>query len=203
MKAVDLAGAVAALKRGAALIYPTETFYGLGVDITQAPAVQRLFEIKGRDFSKPVSVLVGSNRHIQDLVSELSTGAKKLIDGFLPGPLTLVLPAAARLHPKLHGGTGWIGIRWSSHPLAQALVEALGNPITATSANPSGAPEGGKAEDFEAYFKGEPDLYFLPGGDLPPSRGSTVVKVEGEQLTLIRQGDIAFARIEKIFKDYV
>ena len=201
MREVDFQQALETLKRGQALAYPTETFYGLGVDIGQDAALDRLFELKGRHADKTVSVLVSGLEELKSLVLNLNNKILKIIDNFLPGPLTLVLPARAELPSRLKSEGDFVGIRWSSHPLAQRLVEAFGSPITTTSANLSGSPAALKPGDLEAYFGQQPDLTWLNGGELAASKGSTVVKFENEDLKLIREGEIAFAELKKAFEE--
>lgn len=198
MKLTDLPGAVKVLSEGELVIYPTETLYGLGADIHNPQSVERIFQVKGRNPSKPVSILVASTEQVKSLVQEISPLAQSLMDRFFPGPLTLVLPASESVDPGLHGETGWIGIRQSSHPMAQELVSTFGNPITTTSANPSEAGSGISEKQIIKYFESEQGLSFLPGGDLPPSQGSTVVKVEGDDLKLLRPGEIDFKDLRKL-----
>jgi len=197
MREVDLQGAVTSLELGEILIYPTETFYGLGVDIQNPQSVEMLFQLKGREANRPVSILISSPEQCKDLVLFLEPMAERLIDHFFPGPLTLVLPVSPNLNPALHAGTGWIGVRQSSHPLAQRLIEEFGGPITTTSANPSGETSGSQLTHILDYFSHEQGINFFPGGDLPPSLGSTVVKVENNRLKLLRDGDIPFTEIKK------
>jgi L-threonylcarbamoyladenylate synthase len=197
--AVNLDEAVSALRDGQLVIYPTETVYGIGADVQNAEAVAKLFRLKGRDPAKPVSVLISSLDDLASVVAEVTPRVCRLLDRFFPGPLTVVLPAASQLHAALHAGTGWIGIRQSSHPMAQALVKSFGAPITTTSANPSGEAGGYSVAQIRDYFSDEPDLFFLSGGDLAPSRGSTVVKAQGKELHLLRQGEIAFEKIAEVY----
>jgi L-threonylcarbamoyladenylate synthase len=195
---VNFTEAIEVLRKGEVLIYPTETLYGLGVDIHNPVAVQKIFQLKNRDISKPISLLVPTKKDIQKLVQQLSDKSLKLIDKFFPGPLTLVLPVAPTINPILHANSGWIGIRMSSHPLAQKLVETFGGPITTTSANPSGESSGRTLAQLKEYFHEQKGIAVLSGGDLSLSKGSTVVKVDGEQLKLLREGEIPFREIENV-----
>jgi L-threonylcarbamoyladenylate synthase len=201
LREVTLPEAVSVLKQGRLLIYPTETVYGLGADVFHTEALDRLFQLKGREAEKAVSVLVASREEIFSLAGELEPLAVRLIDRYLPGPLTLVLPAAASIPPRLTGGAPWIGIRMSSHPLAQALAAGFGRAITTTSANPSGSPAAARIAELRDYFAAQPDVSLLSGGDLPPSRGSTVVQVENGRLKLLREGEIPFTEIEKFIQE--
>lgn len=199
MREVELQQALEALGRGEVLAYPTETFYGLGVDIRQEAALEKLFALKGREERKSVSVLVSGVDQMEALVSEIGSKVLRIIDNFLPGPLTLVLPAKDGVAEKLCSEGGFIGIRWSSHPVAQRLVLEFQSPITTTSANLSGSPAALRPAELREYFEDQDGLVWLNGGELPPSQGSTVVKVEAESLKLLREGEIAFVDLQKIF----
>lgn len=200
MHEVDLAGACQCLQDGQVLIYPTETFYGLGVDIRNGTALQNLVQLKGRDPSKPISVLIPDREALTQVAGTVTPAIEKLISRFLPGPLTLVLPAHPGLDPRIHGGTGSVGIRISAHPLTRALMLRYGRPITTTSANPSRENSGRFVDQLRDYF-GKEDVCLLNGGDLSPSRGSTVIKITGENLQLLREGDIPFSALQKEFSE--
>ncbi len=193
MREVFLSEAISLLRRGEILIYPTETVYGLGVDVTNVQAIENLFHLKNRDTSKAISILVSNLAQIRECTRELSPKALQLIQKYFPGPLTLVLPASEKISLLLQGHSGWVGIRQSSHPIAQALVEGLGRPITTTSANPSGRAPASTVEDIVRYFSDDPNIGFISGGDLQASRASTVVKIDRDELILLREGDIPFA----------
>ena len=200
MKEVPLDRAADVLERGEILIYPTDTLYGLGVDITNPVALDRLFSLKNRDRQKPVSVLLGNPGQIETVAMPLSPTAEKLWKKYLPGPLTLVVPAHPSLDPRIHGGSAWVGIRYSSYPWLKILMTQFGRPITTTSANLSGEAGGQTVQQLWRDFKEEEGVYLLNGGDLPPSKGSTVVQVDGENLQLLREGDIPFEKIKTCSK---
>jgi len=199
MLEVSLQEAVEVLRRGQVLAYPTETFYGLGVDIRNPEAVAALFRLKGREAAKAISVLVASRNQFQAMALGITSKILNIINNFLPGPLTLVLPATPDVPTTLQSEGAWVGLRWSSHPVAQALVEAFGSPITTTSANPSGEPSARDPEALRHYFGSRDDVFLLSGGVLPPSLGSTVIKVQQDRLELLRAGDIAFPQILTAF----
>ncbi len=179
------------LATGGLVVYPTETLYGLGADAFNAAALQRLVELKGREPGKPIAVLVADVAALDELVEEVPLAAAALIRRFWPGPLTLVLRARPSVSPLLTGGADGIGVRVSSHPMAAALVRALGRPITAPSANPAGLPAPRRVEEARAYFGARVDAY-VDGGCLPGEPASTVVDARGE-LRVLRQGAIAAA----------
>jgi L-threonylcarbamoyladenylate synthase len=198
-RADDFAGAVAALRRGEVIVYPTETLYGLGADALNADAVEKVFQLKGRDADKPIPVLVADREMLGALVAEVSPLAEKLMARFWPGPLTLVLPARRDLPRPLVNRSGGIGVRISSQPIAARLLEALGRPLTATSANPSGKAPARTLVDAQRYFAEQIEV-FIDGGELTSKTGSTVVEVIGERIKIIRAGDIGESELRRAVK---
>lgn len=196
-KAENFSAAVAALKRGEVIVFPTETLYGLGADALDFLAVEKVFQLKGRDADSPIPVLVSDREMLGRLVAKVPSLAEKLIARFWPGPLTLVLPAREDIPAPLINATGGVGVRISSQTIAAELVKALGSPLTATSANPSGKPPARTAEAAKKYFAGQIDI-FLDGGALTSRTGSTVVEIVGESLRIIRAGDITKTQLEEI-----
>ena len=181
------------LAAGGLIVYPTETLYGLGADIGNAAVLQRLVTTKGRQPGKPIAVLISDRSMLGKIVADVPPAADVLMRRFWPGPLTIVLPACPTLSEVLTGGGGRIGVRLSSHPLATALVRALGRPITAPSANPAGAPPPLSITTARAYFGAQID-YYLDAGPLPGEPASTVVDLS-EEMRIIRHGAIAEAQI--------
>lgn len=194
MSGHQLAEAASLLRTGGIVAYPTETYYGLGVDPFNDQALTRLFQVKNRPAVKPVLVLVADRDQIALLAHEISPTARLLMDRFWPGPLTLVLPARPDLSPLLTGGTGTVGIRLSPDPLATALLRAFGAPLTATSANRSGRDPAVTAGEVQAAFGNEVGL-ILDGGPTPGRTGSTLVGVSGSRVTCIREGRVSFAEV--------
>jgi L-threonylcarbamoyladenylate synthase len=192
----DVLHAVNLLRNGGAVVYPTETLYGLGVDALNESALVRLADLKVRDAHKPISVLVSDDRMLHGLVETIPPKARVLIERFWPGPLTMVFAARPELPAALTAGSGSIGARISSHPTAQALVTALGRPLTSPSANPAGQPPPKRIEDARAYFGGRVECY-LDAGPLPGEPASTVVDVRGD-LRLVRPGAIDFEILQNV-----
>ena len=183
------------LRQGGLIAFPTETYYGLGVDPFNVEALQRLFAVKQRQPDKPVLVLVAEQDQVVSLAAEVPAVLQKLMIRFWPGPLTLVFPGRSTLPPLLTGGTGNIGIRQSPHPLAASLLRAFGGPITATSANRSGASPATTAAEIQESLGSEIDL-ILDGGITPGGAGSTLVGCDQEQrLYCLRAGQVHFADI--------
>src|SRR5262249_55596652 len=134
-----LRDAAAVLRGGGLVAFPTETFYGLGAAALDPAAVQRVFEVKGRPDGKPVLVLVDSVAMLDVVALEIPPRGRTLMAAHWPGALTLVFRARPGVPEEVTAGTGTVGARLSAHPIARALVAALGQPITAPSANPSGS----------------------------------------------------------------
>jgi L-threonylcarbamoyladenylate synthase len=181
--------AATALKRGGMVAFPTETFYGLGVDALNSDAVVRLFAVKGRPESKPVLVLVASVAMAEALAPEISAGARELMARHWPGPLTLVLRAAPHVPFQLTAGTGTIGMRIPGHAVALGLVNAAGLAVTAPSANPSDQPPPLTAETVREYFGEGLDL-ILDGGPTAGGPASTVADCTVWPPRILRQGPV-------------
>jgi L-threonylcarbamoyladenylate synthase len=180
--------AAAVLRDGGIVAFPTETFYALGAAATDPAAVARIFALKTRTPSKPLLVLADSIVMVQTLARDVTPRARDLMARHWPGALTLVLRARADLPATLTAGTGTIGVRWSSHPVAQGLVRAVGRPVTAPSANLEGAPPPTTAADVLRAFDGLVELV-LDGGPTAGGLASTLVDVTGEP-RILRQGAV-------------
>jgi L-threonylcarbamoyladenylate synthase len=185
---VDVAAAAAAILRGEVVAYPTETFYGLAVDALNESALSKLRALKGREAENAFSLLVSGREMLASLCSGISPLAERLMAQHWPGPLTLGLPARPGL-PASIVADGCVAVRVSPHPLAQALVAAVGGPITATSANPAGAAPPRTASDVAAYFDPE-NCLILDGGTTLGGPPSTLARVRGERVEILRQGAV-------------
>jgi L-threonylcarbamoyladenylate synthase len=179
-----------ALRRGEVVAYPTETFYGLAVNALDELALARLRQLKGRG-EKAISVLVLGDAMIEKLCRSVPAVARKLMARYWPGPLTIALPARAGLPAPLLA-EGFVAIRESPHPTARALLEAFGGPITATSANPAGVDPPSTPEGVEELFEGR--CRVLHAGATPGGAPSTLVRVSGGRVEVLRQGALVIAR---------
>lgn len=188
-----------AFKSGGVVAFPTETFYGLCVDPFDPKTIERLFSLKGRAETNPVSVIIANKEMLSRVVVDIPATALKLIDRFWPGPLTIVLKAHPDVPPPLIANTGKIGVRVPGSAVARRLSEYLASPITATSANPSGKRPPIESNEVIAYFNGEIDV-LIDGGRLPGRLGSTVVDLTGVGFTIIREGEIASEAIERAIR---
>jgi L-threonylcarbamoyladenylate synthase len=188
--AEDLARAVVALRRGEIVAYPTETFYGLGVDAFDDLALARLRELKGRNAEKAFSALVIGDEMLARLCEPPGSKARALMARHWPGALTLALPARPGA-PAALVIDGCVAVRESPHPLARALVRAFGGPVTATSANVARAPPATTPAEVEAALGGR--CVLLPGGTTPGGAPSTLARVRGNRIEVLREGAVTIA----------
>lgn len=183
------------VRGGGIIAFPTETFYGLGTHPFDAPAVQRIFDLKGRALRHaPILVLIRSRVDLESLVLEITPTAERLMEACWPGPLTLVFRASERVPAVLTAGTGTIGVRLSASPDVQRLLEVVGGPLTGTSANRAGQPPATTAEEVERVLGDGVDA-ILNGGATPGGLPSTVVDTTVTPLRLIREGRVPKASL--------
>jgi len=180
------------------IVYPTDTFYGLGANCFSQKALHRIFEIKKRPGSKGLPVLVSDLEMAKGMAAELPPVFYTLASRFWPGPLTMVLKAAPHLPAELVGPGRTIGVRLPAVPWLQALTRETGVALVTTSANISGEGEFDLAEDVTGLFKGKVDL-IVDGGRTPGGKPSTVVDLTGEKPILIREGVLGKKELEKFF----
>jgi L-threonylcarbamoyladenylate synthase len=188
--------AAALLRQGGLIIYPTETFYALGAMPVQAGAVERVFDLKGRDFTKPLPLIASTRNAILSVVSEWPDTAEQLARAFWPGPLTLILQANSSLPSILHAGTGKVAIRISSHPVASCLAESAGGLLISTSANKAGEPPRNNPGMISEELIGGVDG-FIDSGNLPGGFPSTIVDVTVQPPKEMRIGRIGYEEIRK------
>jgi len=191
--------ALAALAAGEVIVYPTETFYALGVDALSLNALERLFAIKGREPGKPVALIAADLAMAFAVAREVPAEARVLAETFWPGPLTLVLPAREGIPAALIGADGGVGVRVSSHPIASALAAKLRGPLTATSANLAGEPP---AVELDAARRalGNKVKVFVDGGRLAGGAPSTVVAVGRSGMRVLRPGAVSERQLAAALK---
>jgi L-threonylcarbamoyladenylate synthase len=192
-------GAAGVIRAGGAIVYPTETLYGIGVDAGNADALRRLYGIKGREGGKPVLIIVDNFDRLQPFVEDVSPEARLLMDAFWPGPLTLVFKASSLVSGELTAATGTIGARVPANEFCRALVRACGRPITSTSANRASEPTPGNIAEIRKVFPTGVDL-FVDAGMLPASAPSTVVDVTVSPPRLLREGAVKWDTIERTLR---
>jgi L-threonylcarbamoyladenylate synthase len=180
---------VAALIAGKTVVYPTETFYGLGCAAGKRETIKKIYRIKGRGKNKALPFLLADMRMARKYL-KFNQAARKLAKKYWPGPLSLVLPVTAA-GKKLFAAAD-AGVRISSYQFATRLVKVLGQPLVSTSANPSSQPSASSASAVIKYFnhrRYKPDL-IIDAGRLPKSKGSTFVSLTGREPKILRQGDV-------------
>jgi L-threonylcarbamoyladenylate synthase len=191
-------GAVAAtaevLKRGGIVAFPTETYYGLGAAYDNLTALEKLFALKRRPEGKPVPLITGSVEALELVAEPPDRVTAIIIEKFWPGPLTLLLPAREGLPRLLTAGTAFVAVRIPGPSFALDLARLLPYPITATSANISGRPPAGSAEEVIGYFGEGLDL-LIDGDGTPGGAPSTIVAISAGRITPVRNGQIPFAAV--------
>lgn len=170
MDIVSVPAAALALKAGKVVAYPTETIYGLGVNPLSNEAVERLFEVKGREKGKPILLVVANEDQLDEVVAGVSQAARACMQAFWPGPLSLLFPRSPRLPESLTAGMDKVCIRCTSSSIARDLCLAFGGAITSSSANRSGERPAHSLTDI--CLPGV--SVAVDGGMLPPSVPSTV-----------------------------
>jgi L-threonylcarbamoyladenylate synthase len=182
------------LRDGGVVAFPTETVYGLGADATNPDAVLRIYETKGRPRFNPLIVHCADTGMAHGLV-EFSPLAEKLA-GLWPGPLTLVLPRKpdSGISDLVTAGLGTVGVRVPDHPLARELIRAVGRPLAAPSANPSGRLSPTRADQIVL------DVPILDGGSCRSGVESTILAVSGDTVTQLRAGAIARDELESLLQ---
>jgi len=185
------------LRSGGVIVYPTETLYGLGVIASINDSVERIFDIKGRPHGKPIPVLVRDRAMLSE-IAEVSELASSLVNRFWPGALTLILKQKANLPESITCGTAKIALRISAHPFLQNLFELINAPLTSTSANLSGGENLRDSDRLFEAFNGKVDL-IIDSGNIPESRGSTIVDLTLDPPQILREGDIN----TKMLKEFI
>ena len=197
MGAADaIARAVAALRAGDVVAFPTETVYGLGGDASNPAAIARIYALKGRPSSHPVIVHLAGASQLRDWALDPSPQAQRLVGAFWPGPLTLVLKRAPEVLDAVTGGQDTVALRVPAHPLAQSLLQAFGAGLAAPSANRFGRVSATTAQHVREEF-GPGVKLVLDGGECAVGIESTIVDVSGAQPTLLRPGGIGLGALER------
>jgi len=191
---VRLAEIAEVLGRGGVMAYPTETFYGLGAAAFSARAVSRIFDLKGRDPGKPLSVIAADLDMVAEIAGPLPAAFWTLAEEFWPGPLTLVLRAAPDWPDFLAGPGGTVAVRVPPLAWLRKLAYELSQPLTATSANLSGEKEIAEPGQVRAVFEGKLDL-IVDGGPTPGGAPSTVFDLTGAEPRLLSEGAVPASRI--------
>jgi tRNA threonylcarbamoyl adenosine modification protein (Sua5/YciO/YrdC/YwlC family) len=195
-RAAGLAAAVGAVRTGQLVVLPTDTLYGLGCDAFSSVAVQGLLDAKGRGRDMPVPVLVGSWSTVDGLVLGVSPEARRLIEAFWPGGLSIVLRHAPSLAWDLGDTRGTVMLRMPLHPVALELLREVG-PMAVSSANRSGQPPATTASQARDQL-GERVPVLLDGGTAGAAVPSTVVDLTADDPVVLREGAVSVAQIGEV-----
>ncbi len=195
----DIQAAADILRQGGVVAFPTETVYGLGADAANPEALRRVFGIKGRPADHPLIVHFGDASLLDYWAGGVPEGAWRLALGFWPGPLTLILPRRVHVQRLVTGGQDTVGLRVPDHPVALALLHALGSDkgLAAPSANRFGRISPTTAAHVQNGLGGAVDM-ILDGGPCRVGVESTIIGFDGARPMLLRPGGIAVAHLEDV-----
>jgi L-threonylcarbamoyladenylate synthase len=180
---------------GGVIAFRTDTFYGLGADPLNAAAVRKIRELKGREETKPILIVISDDSELDRFINN-SQFLRMVAVGHWPGPLTLVGGARPELPVELIAGTRTIGVRLPDDEGVRGLVRACGGALTATSANVSGQPPARTAKEVENYFPEGIDL-IIDGGEVTATQPSTILDLSGFKPRLVREGAISREQLEE------
>jgi L-threonylcarbamoyladenylate synthase len=185
------------LQEGQVVAFPTETVYGLGAIVSDEGAIKKIFKAKSRPADNPLIVHISKESQLKEVARKLPKKAKLLIKEFWPGPLSIVLPKHASLPNIVTGGLDTVVVRFPSHPIAQSLIKAVGEPVAAPSANTSGRVSPTKAEHVLEDLDGKIPL-IIDSGEIEYGLESTVVDCTTKDTIILRPGSITIEMIKKI-----
>lgn len=184
------------IQEGGIVIFPTETVYGIGVNGLNETAIKKLYEVKQRPTTKPISLLVNSIEMIEKVAKDITEIEYDLIKRFLPGPLTIVLKKKDIVPDIVTAGFDTVGIRMPENEIALNLIEYAGVPIATPSANISGKPSGTNLKEIMKDFNDKVD-YFIDGGISKIGMASTIVQIIDSNPHILRKGKISEEQIKE------
>ena len=185
------------LKNGGLVAFPTETVYGLGANGLDEKACKRIYEAKGRPSDNPLILTIGDLDGLYKIVGKVTENAKKIIDAFWPGPITLVLPKADCVPETVTGGLDTVAVRYPSNKIARELIKIAGIPVAAPSANSSGKPSPTRASHVEFDLNGKIEM-IIDGGAADWGLESTILDVSEDKPVLFRPGAVTQDMIEDV-----
>ncbi len=186
--------AAAWLAAGEVVAFPTDTLYGLAVDARNAEAVRTLHDVKGRPAQLALPVIAADLDDVVRHVGRLTDLDRRLAEAFWPGPLSLVIEASPELAAGVVAADGTVAVRVPAHAVARGLARAAGRPLTATSANRSGESPAVSPDDVERTL-GDRIGLIVDGGPAPGGPPSTIVRVAGGRVELVRAGAVPWSRV--------
>jgi len=191
---------ISILKQGGIVAFPTDTVYGLGACANLPQAVERVYKVKERARNMPLPLLLAEVSQITEVAEPVPPIAWLLINSFLPGALTIVLPRSNSVPDIITAGSKTIAVRIPAHPVPTALAQGLGTPVVGTSANLSGRPSPLTAEEVHSQLGDKIDLV-IDGGRCPGGKESTIVDVTGQTPVVLREGAISREELKQVCGD--
>lgn len=185
------------IREGGIVIFPTETVYGIGTNGFNEESIRKIYEIKKRDFSKPISLLVSSMEMVKMVAEDISDLEYALMEKFWPGPFTIILKKKKDVPDILTANGDTVGIRMPSGEIAKKIIEYAGVPIATPSANISGKPSGTNIDNIIKDFDGKVDC-IIDSGESKLGIASTIVKVINNVPHILREGSITKKQIEEV-----
>jgi L-threonylcarbamoyladenylate synthase len=192
--------AIEALQRGGVIAFPTDTVYGIGASLKHPDALRRIYDLKGRLPDKPLPILISRPEVIDQLSPDVDERLIELAQHFWPGALTVVMPAADHLPAEVKAPDNTIGVRLPNHSIPLTIADHAGGAIAATSANLSGQEAAHTAVEIQDAFGGSIDV-ILDGGFSPEANASTVIRVMGGEIQVLREGVITAEDLRAVWKD--
>lgn len=186
--------AISAMQHGGIVAFPTDTVYGIGASLTFPEALERIFEIKGRDKDRPLPLLLSSPAQLAKVTDDVDPDLLRLASAFWPGPLTIALPALDSLPPQVVAADGTVGVRVPDHSVALILAQRCGGAIAVTSANLSGQAPALRPDQIDPALADNLDLV-LDGGIARGGVASAVIRLEDATINVIREGAISGTEI--------
>lgn len=188
------------IRRGELVAIPTDTFYGIAADPFNLAAVDQIYRVKGRPETRALPILVNTVAQAITLSRDVPYTFHKLAAKFWPGPLTLLVEASTGVPLKVTANTGNVALRWPKSPIVDSLINLVEGPITGTSGNISGQPACATAVELLEQL-GDRIPLIIDAGETPGNLASTIVKLEGEDWTVMRQGVISEEAIGEAIED--
>ena len=190
----DVAAAASVLRQGGLIGLPTETVYGLAADALNPAAIEKVFQAKGRPADHPVIVHIANIDDLSQWATDISPQALSLAQQFWPGPMTLILKRQPHVPDVITGGQDTIGVRFPAHPMAQAVIQALGHAVVAPSANRFGRISPTRALDVIEELGAQVDLV-LDGGACDVGIESTIIDCQSEAIRILRYGMLSVEQV--------
>ncbi|MBA2775231.1 MAG: threonylcarbamoyl-AMP synthase [Chloroflexia bacterium] len=192
--------AISAMQHGGIVAFPTDTVYGIGASLAFPDALERIFELKGRDRDRPLPLLLASPAELAKVTGDVDPDLLRLAGAFWPGPLTIALPALDGLPSQVVADDGTVGVRVPDHSVALILAQRCGGAIAVTSANLSGQTPALRPEQIDPTLADNLDLV-LDGGIARGGLASTVIVLGDATISVIREGAISRTEIEAAWSD--